>query len=314
MITKIKSFFRSAKISFFALCGIFTLLASLPQKLAADIDRNGNVNTNLMYRSARWNADRYRTLIEDIRRRAAPGYIAMDIRQETVNGGAHGQYFAVNIGIDTDSNRWEVLSLVIRARDLYLVGFYAPRRSVIPGTADSLDDGTYFRIGHDSPAVPMGYPAAFTQNQIRRITINTTRFPQANYGYIENQAGIIRQQIYTDIEAFRAHTIGLINPSRERRFAFQDVLFFAQVLAEAARFRYTADNIANELASDRGYHIGNRDIELQQNWSAISTNLRHRLNDPHTPALNLQQGWHFNSLRAINSVLAICLMSVLVAR
>lgn len=243
MITKIKSFCRSARVSFLALCGMWALSSAVPQQASAyDINYDCRV-----YGSGR-NYQNYRAVIRDLRNRVATQTITQGIQYET----GQVNYFTVRI-----QHEHGTLGVVFRTDNLYIVGYYNPTNN------------TYNYIGNDSPRTRMGYPGNFTHAQIQGIRVQEALATE-NYDRLA-AAPYHVNRINMRLGASEIHTAvgNLLNGRETIQERAGAVVLLAQVLAESARFRSFSDQIALGLLV-YGHRVTILEAALQKAWDDLS--------------------------------------------
>lgn len=296
MITKTKTFCRLAKFSLLSLCGI-AALSALPQRASAALDAHGNVTFNATATTAGVFATRYNHAVADIRGRVANGSIYDNVFREMETR----RYFTVHVDFNHGVN--ERLGLVFRTDNMYIVGFYNPRNN------------TYYRIGTGGPAVPMGYPAAFTAAQISNIRVNQHDFPSEAYSDLQNLANRRRDEVGINQATFQESARSLLGNGNIDTRA-RGVLFFAQAFAEAARFHYISYRVERALRQGTTYTISPTAMALENHWGDLSTNLldilaggqpSQQIPLPALPSPQVQIS--LNTAQRIAAQLALCLMT-----
>lgn len=224
----------------------------------------------------------YSTMINQVRARVKASQLYSSVELSTSN--SH-DYFTINVRRSgRSSNDAADIRIVVRARDLYLQGYYDTANAVYYRFNDATL--TDYRPTTRARVVVLPYDSQYSSvTQKANQNLNSPVFRLYDIDY---NTGIL-----ADLDATTAQRAGAL-------------LSYVELIAEAARFDYISNNIQANLDWTDGWRVDNNAIQLMKDWKKLTTALIESLNTGHV-VVRQEGDLRFNTLQMYAAQMAIAL-------
>ncbi|MEV7890966.1 ribosome-inactivating family protein [Streptomyces sp. NPDC002817] len=236
----------------------------------------------------------YKSMIDAVRKRVRSRSIHPSVDGTTTNA---NDYFTVNIRNITHGHEDAAdIRVVIRARDLYVQGYYVPRGNTY----------LHFRPRNAQDRVLRDYRPT-SQTRVLQLPF------EGGYNSIEAYARGADGRAYTR-RSVRLSTPDLSDAvtnlawsEASGRSRARDLLHVIQAISEAARNDWISGRVYNNIEG-AGYQPNATAVGLENNWQSLGNNFQRRLNDPRVPVHPPIGELQFSSITGMALILALTLL------
>lgn len=252
--------FAMATVTLAGMAGVITANAATNETPAAEpigqmkIDDGRDVGWDISSGSKGYN-----NMIEGLRQRATGGLVLRDGMLQTDPNS--NEIFTINVtGSQVQGAANAVVRLIVRARDLYIVGWHVqnPVASI---------DAIYALEGY-----PETYHGPDGATPVRTTGLG------ANYGSLENTAQRRRDATLLSPEVMNQAFLTLTNGAPDPVATARAVLAFAMTVAEAARYD-ALQNLFAPIFDGANVQVTSAETDLMNNWGKYSKAVLDNLNN-----------------------------------